>query len=135
MVVWKDTAKDGLAAIVDSLRDDFSDVLHLRMRVDEGHVEVLKIDQRLEALATLERLTGARIAEHVPGQPLYQVVVIAPDGTEEITRHCLTMELAEAYVESFNHVGPRDSHVAEMRPYLTSFARDTHGKLHALLCV
>lgn len=46
---------------------------------------------------------------------LFRIVVIAPDGREEVVEPALTQPRAEAYVESYNHVLPPHGHRAVAR--------------------
>lgn len=115
--MWKDTAKEGFSRLVDDFEEHDDEFLHVRVSVGEGDVELM----------------GA--GQEVAGMELCQIVVMAPDGSESVVEHCLPRERADAYVESYNFVGPRSGHICEARPYSSCFTRDTNGKVHALLCV
>lgn len=88
------------------------------------------------ALVThLEKLAGVKIVERMFMGQMYQLVVVAPNGDEEVVEYCLPEQRARAYEETYNHVGQRSGHVCEARPLLSCLARDADGKVHTLLAV
>ena len=58
-----------------------------------------------------------------PPERFYRVLIVAPDGSEEIVRHCTPHRSALAFVSQFNHVGPNSGHEAVMLEVDTSSIR------------